>query len=65
LHNGFVSKEASVVAAGAVATDRKMFVVGGTNEELPRAAEPERDGEHWRFKGAGTEMTVKQKPRRR
>jgi len=49
-NNGFVSKEASVVAAGALATDRKIFVVSGTNETLPVTFEPERDGERWRFK---------------
>jgi hypothetical protein len=48
-NSGFVSKEAAVVAAGAIDADRKLFVVGGTREELPYAAAPERVGEQWRF----------------
>jgi len=46
-NNGFVSKEATVVARGAVSADQTMFTVEGTNEPLALSSAPERRGEDW------------------
>jgi len=48
-HNGFVSKDATVVARGTVAADEKVFVVSGTNERLPLSSPPQRSGDDWRL----------------
>ena len=45
-NNGFVPKEATVVAPGAVAGDQ-TFVVSGTNERLTFSAPPQLRGELW------------------
>jgi hypothetical protein len=45
-HNGFVPKEAAVVARGAVVAD-DVFVVNGTNERLQLSGPAERKGEDW------------------
>jgi hypothetical protein len=47
-NNGFVSKEASVVARGAVAGVGE-FVVSGTNERLPLSATAQRSGDDWKL----------------
>jgi hypothetical protein len=47
-NNGFVSKEASVVARGAV-SGKQGFVVSGTNEHLTLGAAPQQIGEDWRL----------------
>jgi hypothetical protein len=48
--NGFVSKEAQVVARGEVASrdGRRVLEVSGTGEALVAAAEPQRAGDAWR-----------------
>lgn len=45
-NNGFVPKEAAVVARGAVVGD-DVFVVNGTNERLQLAGPAQRKGEDW------------------
>ena len=45
-NNGFVPKEATVVARGTVAGD-DAFVVSGTNERLTLSASPQPHGELW------------------
>ena len=47
-NNGFVSKEASVVARGATKGPRG-FVVSGTNEQLSVSASPQQVGDDWRL----------------
>ena len=47
-NNGFVSRDASVVARGSMKGER-VFVVGGTNEELALTGTSQRAGEEWRF----------------
>jgi len=47
-NNGFVSKEASVVARGT-ADGERGFVVSGTNEQLNLSAAPTNVGEEWRL----------------
>jgi hypothetical protein len=47
-NNGFVAKEASVVARGA-ANGPRAFVVGGTNETLTLSAPPQQTAQDWRF----------------
>jgi hypothetical protein len=46
-NNGFVSKEATAVARGAVAADGITFVVSGSDERLPLSAPPQRSGDDW------------------
>ena len=46
-NNGFVSKEATVVARGTPRADNKAFTVGGTNEQLPLASPPRKSGDEW------------------
>ena len=46
-NNGFVSKDAQIVAAGSVAGD--TFVVSGTGERLPFAQRPAASGATWQF----------------
>ena len=45
-NNGFVPKEAAVVARGAVVGD-DVFVVEGTNERLQLSGPAQRKGEDW------------------
>ena len=47
-NNGFVSKEASVVARGAT-NGARGFAVSGTNEQLSLAASPQQVGDDWRL----------------
>ena len=47
-NNGFVSKEATVVARGTVA-DARTFVVGGTNEQISLSAAPRPVGASWQL----------------
>ena len=47
-NNGFVSKEASVLARGT-ADGERGFVVSGTNEQLNLSAAPTNVGEEWRL----------------
>jgi hypothetical protein len=47
-NNGFVPKEASVVAGGSVAGDN-AFVVSGTNERLPLSEPAQRSGDDWKL----------------
>jgi len=49
-NNGFVSKEAAVVARGAPrAESGRQFVVSGTDERLELTAAPTRAGDAWRL----------------
>jgi hypothetical protein len=48
-NNGFVSKEATVVASGTATADQKTFAVSGTNELLPLSSPPQRSGDDWRL----------------
>jgi hypothetical protein len=45
-NNGFVPKEAAVVARGSVVGD-DVFVVSGTNERLQLSSPAQRKGEDW------------------
>ena len=47
-NNGFVSKEASVVARGSTNGQRE-FIVSGTNEHLLLAVAPQQVAEDWRL----------------
>jgi copper chaperone CopZ len=47
-NNGFVSKEASVLACGTPSGERG-FVVSGTNEQLTLGAAPQQTGDDWRL----------------
>ena len=47
-NNGFVSKEASVVARGSTNGQRE-FIVSGTNEHLLLAVPPQQVAEDWRL----------------
>jgi hypothetical protein len=47
-NNGFVSKEATVIARGSVSNDEKSFTVDATQERLTAASPPQRSGEDWR-----------------
>jgi len=51
-NNGFVSKEAAIVARGTPSADQKTFAVSGTNEELRIGQAPRRIGEDWRLQAA-------------
>ena len=48
-NNGFVAKEATVVARGAVSQDRTTFIVSGTDERLEISEAPGESGDAWRF----------------
>jgi hypothetical protein len=48
-NNGFVSKEATVVARGTVVAGQRFFTVGGTNEQLMVTSPPQRNGDDWRL----------------
>ena len=48
-NNGFVSKEAKVVARGSLSADQKTFTVSGTNEVLAVGSTPTKTGEDWRL----------------
>jgi hypothetical protein len=48
-NNGFVSKEASVVARGTAAADNRSFAVSGTNEQLLVSSAPQKNAEDWRL----------------
>ena len=47
-NNGFVSKEASVVARGSTNGQREL-IVSGTNEQLLLAVPPQQVAEDWRL----------------
>ena len=47
-NNGFVSKDASLIARGTAKGER-IFVVSGTNEEVALAGSPQRVAEEWRL----------------
>jgi hypothetical protein len=47
-NNGFVSKEANVLARG-VPNGQRLFVVDGTNEPLAVSAAPQKVGDDWRL----------------
>jgi hypothetical protein len=47
-NNGFVSKEANVLARG-VATSAQTFVVNGTDEELKPSSAPQKIADDWQF----------------
>jgi len=46
--NGFVAKEATVVARGSETAPRR-FVVSGTNEQVDLAAPPMQKGDAWQL----------------
>jgi hypothetical protein len=46
-NNGFVSKEVSATARGAVSPDQREFEVAGTNEHLELSSTPRRSGDDW------------------
>ena len=48
-NNGFVSKETTAIARGAVSADQKTFTVDGTNEQLSLASAPQRGDNGWRL----------------
>jgi hypothetical protein len=50
-NNGFVSKEAQVVARGTAGTvdGKPVFEVSGTRERFVTASPPQRSGDDWRF----------------
>ena len=48
-NNGFVAKEATVVARGTVSQDRTTFIVSGTDERLEVSEAPVESGDAWRF----------------
>ena len=48
-NNGFVSKEAAVVARGAATADQQVFIVEGSNEQLVVTAPPRPREEAWSF----------------
>jgi hypothetical protein len=53
-NNGFVPKEASIVARGTVVeSDATMFVVSGTNEQLSLTSPARRDGDDWHLSVRG------------
>jgi len=54
-NNGFVPKEATVIASGAV-TGAHAFVVSGTGEQLPLTTEARRTGEDWQLSVAATNV---------
>jgi len=58
-NNGFVSKEATVIARGSVSSDEKSFTVDGTKEQLTAASPPQRSGEDWRVIVAPSDATRK------
>jgi len=47
-NNGFVSKEASVIARGA-ANGQRGFVVSGTNEQLALSSQAQQSADDWRL----------------
>jgi hypothetical protein len=48
-NNGFVSREATVLARGTVGPDQTTFVVTGSNERLSLSASPQPSGDDWRL----------------
>jgi hypothetical protein len=48
-NNGFVSREATVLARGTVAADGVTFVVSGTHERLSLSSPPQPSGDEWRL----------------
>jgi copper chaperone CopZ len=48
-NNGFVSKEAAVVADGTVTSEPRTFVVRGTNERLLLSSPAQPTGDEWRL----------------
>ena len=58
-NNGFVSKDASVVARGMPSADQKTFTVSRTNEQLS-VSEPARQiGENWELQVSAPEKRKK------
>ena len=47
-NNGFVSKEANVVARGT-ASGRQVFSVSGTNEQLVLSSPPQKIADEWQL----------------
>jgi hypothetical protein len=47
-NNGFVSKEANIVARGA-ASGLQVFSVSGTNEQLALSSPPQKLADEWRL----------------
>jgi hypothetical protein len=47
-NNGFVSKEAAVIARGTL-NAQQVFVVTGTNEQLTPSSPPRQVADTWRF----------------
>ena len=54
-NNGFVPREATIVARGVPSPDNKTFTVGGTNEWLPLTSPPNKSGDSWQLTVGGTE----------
>jgi hypothetical protein len=48
-NNGFVAKEATVIARGTVAVEPDTFVVSRTDERLSLSSPAQRDGDDWRL----------------
>jgi hypothetical protein len=46
--NGFVSKDATVVARGSLTPDQKAIVISGSNEQLTVKSPPQQQGDEWR-----------------
>jgi hypothetical protein len=47
-NNGFVTKEASVLAQG-VPSGEQLFIVSGTNEQLAISTAPQKVGDDWQL----------------
>jgi hypothetical protein len=47
-NNGFVSREATIVANGTISQDQKALVVSGTDERLDLASPAQRAGDAWK-----------------
>jgi hypothetical protein len=47
-NNGFVSKEATLIARGT-ANGPRSFIISGTNERLPLSGPPRQVAEDWRI----------------
>jgi hypothetical protein len=46
-NNGFISKEATVVARGRPTANQTAFAVEGTSEQLQLSSPPQRNGDDW------------------
>jgi len=49
-NNGFVSKEAAVLAAGTPSSDQQTFQVAGTNEQLAIDGPVKQKGDAWELR---------------